>query len=218
MKEKGLIRINGQLQQNIPQVQRKRVHNDDIPDYDTIKDKANPMEAIVQKLEEQGYTAQQAFDAFDWDGDEVLTISEIKDGMQANKISLLDSEWNQLVAAIDLNHDGVLTCEEWVKVLEPKIVGQRGFSDLMKGIDLNDPIDLEERILDIQFRKRRLDNEVRQMRRQKQSDLYFKNQKAKDEQKVVSDRIKELELQVKDNKFKQEEAQLDFAAKLSKGP
>ena len=44
------------------------------------------------------------------------------------------------------------------------------------------------------------------MRRQKQSDLYFKNQKAKDEQKVVSDRIKELELQVKDNKFKQEEA------------
>lgn len=138
--------------------------------------------------------------------------------MQANKISLLDSEWNQLVAAIDLNHDGVLTCEEWVQVLEPKIVGQRGFSDLMKGIDLNDPIDLEERILDIQFRKRRLDNEVRQMRRQKQSDLYFKNQKAKDEQKVVSDRIKELELQVKDNKFKQEEAQLDFAAKLSKGP
>lgn len=72
------------------------------------------MEAIVQKLEEQGYTAQQAFDAFDWDGDEVLTISEIKDGMQANKISLQDSEWTQLVAAIDLNHDGVLTCEEWV--------------------------------------------------------------------------------------------------------
>lgn len=56
------------------------------------------------------------------------------------------------------------------------------------------------------------------MRRQKQSDLYFKNQKAKDEQKVVTDRIKDLELQVKENKFKQEEALLDFASKLSKGP
>lgn len=46
-------------------------------------------------------------------------------------------------------------------MLEPKIAGQRGFADLMKGINLNDPLDLEERILDIQFRKRRLDNEVR---------------------------------------------------------
>ena len=50
----------------------------------------------------------------------------------------------------------------------------------MKGVDINDPLDLEERILDIQFKKRRLDNEVRLMRRQKQSDLYFKNAKVKE--------------------------------------
>lgn len=50
----------------------------------------------------------------------------------------------------------------------------------MKGVDINDPLDLEERILDIQFKKRRLENEVRLMRRQKQSDLYFKNCKVKE--------------------------------------
>lgn len=72
----------------------------------------------------------------------------------------------------------------------------------MKDIDINDPLDLEERILDIQFKKRRLDNEVRVMRRQKQSDNFFKNAKIKEEHKVISDRIKDLELKVKDNQFK----------------
>jgi hypothetical protein len=50
-------------------------------------------------------------------------------------------------------------------VLEPKIDAQRNFIDIMKEIDVNDPLDLEERILDLQFKKRRLDNEVRLMRR-----------------------------------------------------
>lgn len=63
----------------------------------------------------------------------------------------------------------------------------------MKDIDINDPLDLEERILDIQFKKRRLDNELRVMRRQRQQDNFFKNDKIKDEHKVVIDRIKELE-------------------------
>ena len=45
----------------------------------------------------------------------------------------------------------------------------------MKNIDINDPLDLEEKILDIQFNKRRLDNEVKIMRRTRTSDQYFKN-------------------------------------------
>jgi hypothetical protein len=64
----------------------------------------------------------------------------------------------------------------------------------MKDIDISDPLDLEERILDIQFKKRRLDNEVRVMRRQSKNDNYFKNAKVKDEHRVVSERIKELEV------------------------
>jgi Ca2+-binding EF-hand superfamily protein len=51
----------------------------------------------------------------------VLTIQEIKDGMRANNIRLMDDEWQKLVDVIDADCDGVLTCDEWVKVLDPKL-------------------------------------------------------------------------------------------------
>lgn len=64
------------------------MRNEDIPDYDKIKQPENPLESVVAKLESMGYTAEQAFLAFDWDGDEVLTIAEIKEGFRANNINL----------------------------------------------------------------------------------------------------------------------------------
>lgn len=103
--------------------------------------------------------------AFDWDCDEVLTISEIKDGLKANNIELMDHELQKLIDVIDKDCDGVLTCDEWVNILDPRLDAQGKFTDLMGDIDINDPLDLEERILDLQFKKRRLDNEVRVMRR-----------------------------------------------------
>lgn len=59
----------------------------------------------------------------------------------------------------------MLTCDEWVNILDPRLTAQSKFTDLMGEIDISDPLDLEERILDLQFKKRRLDNEVRVMRR-----------------------------------------------------
>lgn len=44
------------------------------------------------------------------------------------------------------------------------------------------------------------------MRRQKQSDMYFKNAKVKEQHKVVSNRIKDLEQKVKANQHKNQEA------------
>ena len=55
--------------------------------------------------------------AFDEDCDEVLTIEEIKDGCKFNKINLLDIEMAELVKAIDSNHDGVVTRDEWTAIL-----------------------------------------------------------------------------------------------------
>jgi len=59
--------------------------------------------------------------------------------------------------------------------LTPKISAQKEYVSVMKNIDINDPLELEEKILDIQFNKRRLDNEVKVMRRTRTSDQYFKN-------------------------------------------
>jgi hypothetical protein len=43
----------------------------------------------------------------------------------------------------------------------------------MKDLDIDDPLDLEERVLDITFRKRRLEAEVKLMRRTRRSEQFF---------------------------------------------
>lgn len=59
MHEKGLIKVNGKLETKStafkPTVRRK-LKSDDIPDYDKIAERANPMDPVVAKFEENGYT------------------------------------------------------------------------------------------------------------------------------------------------------------------
>lgn len=47
------------------------------------------------------------------DEDDILTFSEIKNGLKALKIQLLDTEWQILMDAVDANGDGAVTIEEW---------------------------------------------------------------------------------------------------------
>ena len=47
------------------------------------------------------------------DEDDILTFSEIKNGMKRLKIELLDTEWKMLMDAIDSNGDGAVTVQEW---------------------------------------------------------------------------------------------------------
>ena len=117
------------------------------------------------KFEARGYTPSDLFFAFDQDLDEVLSIQEIKDGLRTEQIELTDTEMTALIDAIDVNHDGICTEEEWVGLFKSKFDAQREYINAMGNIDINDPLDLEERILDLQFKKRRLDNEVRLMRK-----------------------------------------------------
>lgn len=55
--------------------------NEDIPDYDqNAKDKESPIEALVKKLEQNGYTVEQAFELFDIENDgkeKLLSVKEI---------------------------------------------------------------------------------------------------------------------------------------------
>ena len=99
----------------------------DIPDYDKLAERENPLDPVVKKFEENGYTVTQAFIAFDDDEDEVLTLEEIKEGVKCLKIDLLDTERKLLFDNIDKNSDGVLTLEEWVEVLQPRLNAQREY-------------------------------------------------------------------------------------------
>lgn len=56
---------------------------EDIPDYDkVVKEKINPLESVVKKIESKGITLEQAFNLFDDDGNEILTKEEIKEGLR----------------------------------------------------------------------------------------------------------------------------------------
>jgi hypothetical protein len=69
-----------------------------------------------------------------------------------------------LVNQIDADNDGILTMEEWVQTLSPKIDIQKEYNLIMQGINIDDPLVLEERILDLKFRLRRLENELEILR------------------------------------------------------
>jgi len=65
----------------------------DIPDYEkAAKTKESPLDSIVKKFERHGYTVEQAFNLFDDNGDNLLTLKEITDGIRDQGIDVLDSE------------------------------------------------------------------------------------------------------------------------------
>lgn len=116
------------------------------------------MKAIVDKFAEKGFNdAENAFDMLDDNGDGVLTIKEIQDGMKFHNILLSDEEWETFRLAIDKNGDGVLDLDEWLEILTPKIDLADKLYKIMGDINIKDPLVLEERILDLKYRNRHLE-------------------------------------------------------------
>lgn len=138
-----------------------------------------------------------AFDLFDEDFDGVLTLQEIKDGFLSLKIKLTEEELKTLHAQIDMDCDGTCTREEFIAMLDPRFAAQNKYYEIMGELDIDDPLTLEERILDLQFRKRHLEKEVVLMRKQRKDQAVFLN-KQKNEMQQVGKKIKEMEEKVKD--------------------
>lgn len=58
--------------------------------------------------------------------------------------------------------------------MQPKINAQKEFINIMKDLNINDPLVLEEQILDILYKKRSLANEVKVMRSTKNNEQFFR--------------------------------------------
>ena len=64
-------------------------------------------------------------------------------------VVLTDEEWNNLYKAIDENADGMVSAEEWEKILTNKMSAEAEFLAIMGSLMINDPIVLQERTLDL---------------------------------------------------------------------
>ena len=65
---------------------------------------------------------------------------------------------------IDANSDGVLTLDEWQAILEPRVNAQTHYMEIMGAVNITDPLVLQERALDLQYRSRRLEQELKVLR------------------------------------------------------
>ncbi len=139
----------------------------EIPDYEkAAKERDAPLDSLVKKFEKNGYTVEQAFTLFDDNGDGLLTAKEIRAGFRDQEIiDALDSEIDALVKAIDKDANGIVSLPEWVATLQPKLDIERDFRKIMGTVNIDDPIELEEKALDLKFRTKRLENELMIMRK-----------------------------------------------------
>ena len=177
-----------------------------LADAEAAVAKKNPLEPIVNKFAELGYDTEGAFEMLDEDGDGALTRKEIEDGMAFHKIILSPDEWTAFWNAIDANSDGVLDLDEWQSILEPQVNAQTGYMAIMGNVNISDPLVLEERNLDLQYRNRHLEKELHVLRSQSGgADSLKAKQKALKKQILAA----EAQDQEKIDKAKAEEAALE---------
>lgn len=138
-------------------------------------------------------------------------MKEIEDGFKLYNINLTKEEWQQFHAAIDENADGVLTLEEWRNVLEPRVAAETDYQKIMGNVRIDDPLTLEERCLDLQYRNRKLEIDLRAVK--KQAKAKGKEDK-NDEIKKLSKQIRSAELDDEDRKQELAKSEREMEEKI----
>ena len=113
--------------------------------------------------------------------------------------------------------------DEWVSVLIPKYDAQKEYRQVMQNIDIDDPLVLEERILDLRYRSQRIGKELEILRELSGNEQGFnhkdrlKRKMKNPVQKQFADKILTLEgrLQNKLGMVMQEKVDLETKIKRS---
>jgi len=119
-------------------------------------EKLSPIEQIVKKIIDQEQSLEDVYQKLDEDGDGVLSPKEITKGLSNPDVIgiVLDpSEIDQIQQALDDNTDGIVTRDEFLKNLKNPYEKRKNYQKLMGSINVDNPIVLEERMLDMKFRK-----------------------------------------------------------------
>ena len=153
--------------------------------------KENPVDVVVEKIEGQGSTLKQLFCQIDGDGDKILTITEIRNGLAGIQVKLTEEDKALLVKTLDSNSDGVVSEEEFFKILDPKLRAQQEYKAIIGNLDVNNPIIFEERILDMKLKGRMLHKEIPAMVNRLKSKIESENRllaRIKNLEKILQDR------------------------------
>ena len=122
--------------------------------------KENPIDQLIEKIEKQGCGLKDLFTQIDFDGDKILTITEIRNGLAGIQIKLTEDDKALLLKTLDSNSDGVVSEEEFYKILDPKLQVQKEYRAIIGTSDINNPIIFEEQILDMKLRGKMLNKEI----------------------------------------------------------
>ncbi len=85
------------------------------------------------------------------------------------------------------------------------------FHEIMLGLNITDPLILEEQILDSIFNIRRLKKEVAVLRRTKGKEMFFRKQKVDEESKATAESIRQMEQKLLQSKNQAAEDSTLFA-------
>lgn len=100
-----------------------------------------------------------------------------------------------MVKAIDKDLNGMVSLQEWIATLQPKLDVERDFRQIMCNVNIDDPIDLEEKAIDLKFRSSRLESELMLLRKAN-GDIgnRVRGNNSKNQHQVkMADKIKSLE-------------------------
>lgn len=166
------------------------------------EEKANPLEDLVKRIDEEGYSLQEVFRQFDANNDQLLTLKEISEGFVEMGLEVTHTEMKILRDQIDKNGDGVCTLEEFTTAMKPPLEVRKSYKAIMKDTNIDDPLDLEEKILDLTYRIKIIEKQVAKVPDQLLKTAIEK--KKNPLEKVLSDRVTELENKIIDKKDDEE--------------
>lgn len=145
---------------------------------------------IVNKIALAGLTLDQVFELLDYDGDKILTINEITINLPKLNLNLTKEENKQLLNQLDSNTDGVINKLEFVGCLENPLGVEQEYYKIMGDIkDIDNPMIMEERKLDISLRKKMVLEEIKKeekLVKQNQNELDRMVKKLKKYEKVFN--------------------------------
>eukprot|EP00743_Colponemidia_sp_Colp-15_P005320 GILK01005721.1.p1 GENE.GILK01005721.1~~GILK01005721.1.p1 ORF type:complete len:1258 (-),score=337.29 GILK01005721.1:42-3815(-) len=122
------------------------------------------LDRVMDAIQGQGLTVEDVFNTLDMNGDGQLTVDEIREGLELSELALEPSEAKQLIQILDSDKSGSVSLEEFTSKIKFQTSGSslnRPAVDTRSALQplparpagsVEDPLVIEERILDLRFR------------------------------------------------------------------